>query len=105
MPEPEQIQMLARPKSIEQLRQLQRDLFELSKPFVRAKCDILARSLPSMIRYPDGRIEAIYDQETTDALAYWDALWKEQSDAILARNHFCTVNGLDLPEPTEADNE
>ena len=91
-------QIRPRPKSIEQLRQLQRDLFELSKPFVRAKCDILARSLPSMIRYPDGRIEAIYDQETTDALAYWDALWKEQS------NHFCTVNGLDLPEPTEADN-
>ena len=79
-------QIRPRPKSIEQLRQ---DLFELSKPFVRAKCDILARSLPSMIRYPDGRLEVIYRAEARAEIAEYDRLWLE------ARNHFCTENGLE----------
>ena len=87
-----------RPKSIEQLRQLQRDLFELSKPFVRAKCDILSTSWPTYYLYPDGRMVTIYSAEVQAELARIDQVWTE------ARNHFCTVNGLDLPEPTEADN-
>ena len=99
MPEPEQIQMLARPKSIEQLRQLQRDLFELSKPFVRAKCDVLATSLPTYRYWPGtGEFEIIHDVQTLIDLARIDQVWTE------ARNHFCTVNGLDLPEPKDTDN-
>ena len=76
-----------RPKSIEQLRQLQRDLFELSKPFVRAKCDILAYSLPA-IYYLNGRTETIYSAGTLAELARIDQFWAE------ARNQFCTENGL-----------
>ena len=65
---------------------MQRGLYELAKPFVRAKCDILAVSLPSMIRYPDGRIETIYGQETTDQLARIDELWQAEQNQYLARN-------------------
>ena len=69
-------QIRARPKTIQELRQIQRDLYELSKPFVEAKCAVLARTLPSMIRYPDGTIETIYDQETVTRLAEIDGLWQ-----------------------------
>jgi hypothetical protein len=41
-----------------------------------------------MIRYPDGRFEAIYDQETTDALARIDELWQDEQNQYLARNSF-----------------
>ena len=77
--------MLERPLTIEQLRQIQRDLYELSKPFVEAKCAVLARTLPSMIRYPDGTIETIYDQETVTRLAEIDGLWQDSISPILAR--------------------
>ena len=83
----------ARPKTIEQLRQLQRDLYELSKPFVRAKCDVLALSIPTITYYPStGECETKYDNWTTALLAYYDALWREARESFIARN------GLDCAE-------
>lgn len=79
--------MRPRPKSI---GQLQRDLFELSKPFVQAKCDILSTSLPTYYLYPDGRMVTIYSAEVQAELARIDQVWTE------ARNQFCTGNGLTL---------
>ena len=70
----------------------------VSKPFVRAKSDVYSVSLPTITYWPNGKFTTEYDEWTSNQLAEIDRLWLE------ARNHFCTVNGLDLPEPTEADN-
>ena len=77
--------MLARPLSIERARQIQRDLHELAKPYVRAKCDVLSTSLPTITIYPDGRIDTVYDARTYRMLAEWDNLWLEARDHYLAR--------------------
>lgn len=79
--------MPRRPKSIQELRQIQRDIHELSQPFVRAKCDILAVSLPTYRLYPDGRFETIYSTETVQALARIDDLWKQARMSYLARKN------------------
>lgn len=81
-----------RPKTIEQLRQIQRELYELSQPFVRAKCDVLALSIPTFTIYPGGRFETKYDNWTTALLAYYDALAREARDSYLARNGINTEN-------------
>lgn len=78
-------QMLARPLTIQQLRQLQWDLHDLAKPFVRAKCDVLDVSLPTITIYPDGRIDTVYDARTYRMLAEWDNLWLEAREQYLAR--------------------
>jgi hypothetical protein len=78
-----------RPKTIQELRQMQRDLYELAKPFVRAKCDILAVSVPEYRYYPDtGEFETKYDNWTVAKLAYCDALWREARESYLAHNSF-----------------
>ena len=84
-------QITERPLTIEQLRQIQRDLYELSKPFVEAKCCVLSVSLPGYIRHPDGRFEVMYDQETTEMLARYDQLWADARDQYIARHQglFC----------------
>ena len=84
--------MSVRPKTREELRQLQRDLYELSKPFVRAKCDVLAVSIPTITCYPNGRFTTEYDERTLNELATIDKLWREARDSFIARN------GLDCAE-------
>ena len=91
-------QIRPRSKTIAELRQLQLDFFDLYEPFARAKSDVYSVSLPTITYWPNGKFTTEYDEWTSNQLAEIDRLWLE------ARNHFCTVNGLDLPEPTEADN-
>ena len=98
MTSPKPAMIRPRPKSIAELRQLQRDLYELSKPFVRAKSDVYSVSLPTITYWPNGKFTTEYDEWTSNQLAEIDRLWLE------ARNHFCTVNGLDLPELKDTDN-
>ena len=81
-----------RPKTREELRQLQRDLYELSKPFVRAKCDVLARELPVIQIHTDGRLDALYRAEARAEIARYDAMWREARESFIARN------GLDCAE-------
>jgi hypothetical protein len=77
----------ARPKTNQELRQIQIDLYELSKPFVRAKCDVLAVSIPTITYYPEtGLFETRHDNWTVAKLAYYDALWREARESYLARN-------------------
>jgi hypothetical protein len=77
----------ARPKTNQELRQIQIDLYELSRPFVRAKCAVLAVSIPTITLYPDGRLETIYSPEITATLAEYDKLWKQARESYLARNY------------------
>lgn len=66
-----------------QLRQIQRDLHRLAERFVQAKCEVLAVSLPRMIRYQDGHVETIYSVETLAVLAEYDRLWTMTRDRYL----------------------
>lgn len=79
-------QIAKRPLTIEQCKQIQRDLYELARPFVEAKCDVLAVSLPVIRYYPgSGEFETIYDDWTVGMLARFDELWTEARDHYIAR--------------------
>ena len=74
-----------RPKTITELRQIQRDLYEMSKPYVELMTRVLGRALPTIRLYHDGRSETIYDAETVQDLETLDRLWTEARESYLAR--------------------
>ena len=67
---------------------MQLDLYQLAKPFVRAKCDVYSVSLPTIIYWPNGRFTTEYDEWTSSQLAEIDRLWTEARESYLARNSF-----------------